>query len=155
MGPGTGAEAVDTSRISWSLIFGASPATFTKISVAPKVRPFAIGRKAGLLAGSTVTPVMSTPDEKINPKPVKASGHGNAVIEQNGWLGGARLVMVIRVSPTSIVDKLAGPSTKWAGMIDGSGGGLVGPEGPSISKGAGFVKGAVDEVTTGTAEASR
>jgi hypothetical protein len=151
MGPGTGAAAVDTSRISSSPIAGASPTTFTKISLGPKVRPPAIGRKPGLLAGSTVTPVMSTPAEKTNPKPVKTSGHTEVVIEQNG--GVTWLVMVICVPPTLIVEPLTAPSTKEAGMVDGGGGGFVGPWGPSISEGAGFVKGAVDEVTTGTAEA--
>jgi hypothetical protein len=33
----------------------------------------------GALAGSTVTPVMSTPDENLNSKPVKPSGHGDVV----------------------------------------------------------------------------
>jgi hypothetical protein len=151
MGPGTGAAAVDTSRISSASTAGASPTTFTKISLGPKVRPPATGRKAGLLAGLTVTPVMSTPAEKTNPKPVKTSGHGKEEVEQNGT--GRRLVMVICVPPTLIVEPLIGPSTKEAGMVDGGDGGFVGPWGPSISEGAGFVKGAVDEVTTGTAEA--
>src|SRR5580692_3508697 len=138
MGPGTGAALVATSRISASPTLGALPARFTKILVAPKVKPPAIGRKAGELAGSTVTPVMSTPDENTNPKPVKMSGHGDVLTEQNGK--NVSLVIVIFVSPTSIVDSDTGPDGKWAGMRDGGLGGLVGPLGPSISEGTGVVK---------------
>jgi hypothetical protein len=48
------------------------------------------GRKSGALAGSTLTLVMSTPDEKVNANPVKRSGHGVAVTEQNGTGGDAK-----------------------------------------------------------------
>src|SRR5262249_6493797 len=102
IGPGTGAAGVDTSRISSAPTAGASPPTFTKTPLRPKVRPPAIGRNAELLAGSTVTPVISTMPKNTNPKPVKTSEHGSVLVEQNGTA--AWLVMVICVPPTLIVD---------------------------------------------------
>jgi hypothetical protein len=63
--------------------------------------------------------------------------------------------MMIFASPTSIVVSSDAPAGKCAGIKDGGDGGFVGPFGPSISNGAGFVYGAVDDVTTGTADAPR
>jgi hypothetical protein len=126
IGPGTATAVVATSRISLSPGAGASPVTFTEILVAVKVKPaIPTGRKSAALAGLTATALMSTPDENLNPKPVKMSGHGDALPEQNGMLGGAILVIVIAVSPTSIVDRERAPSRKWTGMVGG--GLLVGP----------------------------
>ena len=67
------------------------------------------GRKSAALSGSTLTPVMSTPDEKVNAKPVNVSVQGNGVL-QNG--NDASLVIVIVVSPTSIVDSSSTPMGK-------------------------------------------
>src|SRR6202008_4568238 len=117
-GAGTAAAGV-TSRISLWLVAGLPRATSTKMSEGPNVTPPATGRKSAALAGSTLTPVMSTPEEKVNPKPVKTSGHGVVVTVQNGTGGDARLVIVIVVSPTSIVDSSIAPSTKWPGMVGG------------------------------------
>ena len=115
--PWTGMVPVATSRISWSLVAGLAPATLTKMSVGPKVNPPATGRKSAALAGSTLTPVILTPEEKVNPKPVKTSEHGVVVTVQNGIGGDARLVIVIVVSPTSTVDKSIAPSMKWTGIV--------------------------------------
>jgi hypothetical protein len=52
------------------------------------------GRKSAALAGSTLTPVMSTPLEKVNPKPAKVLLHG-AAPGQNGVPVGPLLVIVI------------------------------------------------------------
>ena len=119
------------------------------MSVAPNVSPPAIGENA--LVGSTFTPVMSTLPEKTNANPVNTSGQGVVDVEQNGAV--SSLVIVILVSPTSIVESSTAPAGKCAGIKDGGAGGFVGPFGPSISLGVGFVYGAVVDVTTGTADA--
>ena len=71
-----------TSRISAAPTLGASPTRFTNISVAANVSPPATGEN--MLAGSTVTLVMSTSPEKTKPNPVNTSGQGAAEVEQNG-----------------------------------------------------------------------
>jgi len=70
------------------------------------------GRKSAALSGSTLTPVMSTPEEKVNAKPLKVSGQGTVETLQNGIGGDSSLVIVIVVSPTSIVDSSATPMGK-------------------------------------------
>ena len=72
--------AVVTSRISWSPTAGFSPTRLTMMSVGVSnsrgLTP--AGRKSAALAGSMLTPVMSTPAENVNAKPVKMSAQGNA-----------------------------------------------------------------------------
>jgi hypothetical protein len=123
---------VVTSRISASPTLGASPTRFTNISVAANVSPPATGEN--MLAGSTVTLVMSTSPKKTKPNPVNTSGQGVVDTEQNG--AADSLVMVIFVSPTSIVESSDTPGGKCAGIKDGGGGGFSGPFGPSISNGS-------------------
>jgi hypothetical protein len=87
----TGGVPVVTSRISLSTVAGASPVTSTIMFVGdnnckPSCGALVFGRKSAALVGSTVTPVMSTPDEKVKAKPVKRSGHaGGTASAQNGF----------------------------------------------------------------------
>jgi hypothetical protein len=101
---------------------GKSLVTSTKIRVgdsswSPSWGAVWFGRKSAALVGSTLTPVISTPLEKINWNPTNGSEQGS-VVEQKG--SAAWLVITILVSPTEIVDSLTELKAKSTGTV-GSG----------------------------------
>ena len=62
---------------------------------------------------------MSTPLEKVNPKPAKVLGHDVSVPGQNGVPDGASLVIVIWVSPTAMAVSVSASSKKVTGIVGG------------------------------------